>query len=656
MDKEKIKQFILSQREAGVPDEQIHSFLVQKGAITTPKPEEPEQNFTGQETSPFQATGEENLVSGTAKALGNLPSSTYQLGKNVVTAVVNPIETGKSIVNLVKGTGAKLGEKLLEGTDIGQSIMEKANASRIARGLPELKKDEAGKFQVEETPELQTINNVGKFITDRYGSLDKFKETAIEDPAGVLADLATVVSGGAAAVSKVGTVSKIAEISKVGSQLAKVSQAIEPVTAITKTLGKAKNIATKSKVGQIIKEAVPTVTEIKRNQVVKALDLTPGDLSNIKKATGNDVTDFIVSKNLIKDTPEAVADSLTDVRKSTKDLRNSEIKKVTNVYTPEQIPGVIKGLDTILKGVDEVPGLEKAAGEIRTLMNKAQFSLEDVQRAKDLLDDNSSIYSKIGDVKSGATARGLDNIRKEIRKFIEDEVNTSTQVIPKSVRVWVKSKFSDKGDYADFPVTRKERNITLYQGGNLGDKRQFWTPDKKYAAQFGKVKEKTGSFYKIDNGNRVTDVYVEAPNEVRGTVDIRKLNNDIQTSYAIEDAINTRATRNLTRDKIGGLSSLILGVGGASVFNPAVGLGLYIGKKLIDTPSFRLGFTKALNAQPINKIKRILTEVKNKTVSPATQKLLNELADQAKNNLPVIESGSKIIESTKSEQQKQTNR
>jgi hypothetical protein len=258
MDKEKIKQFILSQRESGVPDEQIHSFLVQKGAITTPKPE---QNFTGQETSPFQATGKENLVSGTAKALGNLPSSTYQLGKNIVTAVVNPIETGKSIVNLVKGTGAKLGEKLLEGTDIGQSIMEKANASRIARGLPELKKDEAGRFQVEETPELQTINNVGKFITDRYGSLDKFKETAIEDPAGVLADLATIVSGGGALVTKAGTVSKISEVANVGSQISKVSQAIEPVTAITKTLGKAKDIATESKVGQIIKESVHSHTK-----------------------------------------------------------------------------------------------------------------------------------------------------------------------------------------------------------------------------------------------------------------------------------------------------------------------------------------------------------------------------------------------------------
>lgn len=83
--------------------------------------------------------------------------------------------------------------------------------------------------------------------------------------------------------------------------------------------------------------------------------------------------------------------------------------------------------------------------------------------------------------------------------------------VPKTVRVWIKSKFSNQGAYNDIPVIGREDNLTLYQGGADGDKRQFWTPNKKYAEQFGNVKEKTGSFYKVDNGNRVTDVYVEAP-------------------------------------------------------------------------------------------------------------------------------------------------
>lgn len=84
------------------------------------------------------------------------------------------------------------------------------------------------------------------------------------------------------------------------------------------------------------------------------------------------------------------------------------------------------------------------------------------------------------------------------------------QETPKTVTIWKKSRFSEGGGYADVPVLRKVENITLYQGGP-GEGRQFWTSNEKYASQFGKVVKKTGAFYKVDNGNRVTDVYVEAP-------------------------------------------------------------------------------------------------------------------------------------------------
>lgn len=107
---------------------------------------------------------------------------------------------------------------------------------------------------------------------------------------------------------------------------------------------------------------------------------------------------------------------------------------------------------------------------------------------------SSGGVGKVGESKVG---------RGEVRK--EEE-------IPKTVRVYIKSKFSDRGAYADVPVIRKEENITLYQGSD-GRNGQFWTPSKKYAGQFGNVTKKTGTFYKVDNGNRVTDVYVEVPKE-----------------------------------------------------------------------------------------------------------------------------------------------
>lgn len=91
---------------------------------------------------------------------------------------------------------------------------------------------------------------------------------------------------------------------------------------------------------------------------------------------------------------------------------------------------------------------------------------------------------------------------------------------PETVSVWWKSKFNKDapGSYVDLPVVRKENNITLYQGSNPGEQRQFWTTNKSYASQFGDVKTKTGDFYKVDNGNRVIDVYVEAKPQSRSNL------------------------------------------------------------------------------------------------------------------------------------------
>lgn len=506
----------------------------------------------------FQATGNENLLSGTAKAIGNVPRSTFNLAKNVVSAVVNPIDTVKSVGKIVQGVGAKVGEKLFEETDFGQKLLEGANKNRISKGLPELQRDANGKLQAQNTPELETINKLGEFFVDRYGSVDNFQKTLIEDPAGALADIATVVGGGGALASKVGNVSKVSEISNIGKTLSSASQAIEPISAISKVTGKAARGVKNSKVGQIASEIIPTRSDIQQTEVVKALDLTQGDLINIGKKTGNDVTKFIIDKNLIKDTPEAIVDALNDFRKTAKTEKANVISQVTSVYTPEQVPSVIKGLDTIFQDIDGVAGLEKIADEIKTLRSKKQFTLEDVQNAQYLIDENSSIYSKVGDTKSSKTAKGLDNIRKDIRSFIENEVDTAT------------------------------------------------------------------------NGN----------------TNIRKMNNDIQTSFAIEDAINTRATRNQTRNMVGLRDQLVL-FGGATAINPAIGVGLFIGKKIIESPSFRLGFVKALESKPIAKVNKMITEIKNKTVSLETQAFIKEVANEVAKNKAVIESGSAILDKTK---------
>ena len=99
--------------------------------------------------------------------------------------------------------------------------------------------------------------------------------------------------------------------------------------------------------------------------------------------------------------------------------------------------------------------------------------------------------------------KGLD----KLREWAETK-DISNKQTPKTVSVWVKSKFSDKWAYKEVPVIREVKDITLYQWGKW-EWRQFWTENKKYAEQFGEIQEKRGNFYEVDNGNRMTKVYVE---------------------------------------------------------------------------------------------------------------------------------------------------
>lgn len=162
---------------------------------------------------------------------------------------------------------------------------------------------------------------------------------------------------------------------------------------------------------------------------------------------------------------------------------------------------------------------------------------KDADTVKRMLPDVPEAYKKkfakeIDAVLGGS--KNQDPLTQEARKYKSADEFVKAKEAPKTVTVWNKSKFSSAGAYTERPVIRKVENKTLYQGGD--DTRQFWTPDKKYAEQFGNVKEKTGTFYQVDNGNRMTEVYVDASkvksqltdiyNQAKGNVGASKLPKD----------------------------------------------------------------------------------------------------------------------------------
>jgi hypothetical protein len=153
-----------------------------------------------QSTSKFQFSATE-----TAKNLG---PSIVKEAKNLVGAITQPLETAKSLGNLSLG------------------VIEKA--------IP-------GKTY----PHEKYANAMGDYFANRYGSKDAFLSELQNNPASVLSDLSTIVTGGATTAAKVASLSKVgAKAVPTLEKVAQVGTAIDPLNlaANTATYGVTKAI------------------------------------------------------------------------------------------------------------------------------------------------------------------------------------------------------------------------------------------------------------------------------------------------------------------------------------------------------------------------------------------------------------------------------
>lgn len=175
-----------------------------------------------------------------------------------------------------------------------------------------------------------------------------------------------------------------------------------------------------------VRDVVPTKQGAINELVTKGLDLSPGDLANISKSTGNDIGTWISDNNLIGKNKNETQGNINNFYKKNYDSVRNQIDSVPVTYTQPQIPRFVDALKQIQSQVKNVPGLEEASAEVQNLLIKKQLRLSDVQRAKELIDDHYALYNKVGDVAGGVQKEGIANIRKELRKFIEDEVEKNT--------------------------------------------------------------------------------------------------------------------------------------------------------------------------------------------------------------------------------------
>ena len=205
-------------------------------------------------------TGKEGVIGYTAGVLANTPQSAGKFVSGVGHIVTHPVETVKSIGGLVKGLGAGAGEYILDNTDIGQKILEKAQEVRKANGVAPLPvvngKITTKGSDVENDPQLKQAKSVGDYLSNRYGSIENVKKSFKEDPVGVAFDIASVFSGGEGILSKSANVAEKAGLTKTSNTLSKASEISGNIATKTNPL----TYGAKA-VKPIISKAFPTETQ-----------------------------------------------------------------------------------------------------------------------------------------------------------------------------------------------------------------------------------------------------------------------------------------------------------------------------------------------------------------------------------------------------------
>lgn len=136
-----------------------------------------------------------------AQGVTNIPSSTANIFKGIYESVTSPVQTARNVLDVAAGG--------------------------LQNVLPERLVQVVG----EEPVSRQKASQVGQFYKDRYGSEEGFKRAVAEDPAGVAADLSSVLMLGGGAASRVPI------LNKAGQTVSNIGRAIDPVSATLRVAG-----------------------------------------------------------------------------------------------------------------------------------------------------------------------------------------------------------------------------------------------------------------------------------------------------------------------------------------------------------------------------------------------------------------------------------
>lgn len=159
-----------------------------------------------------------SLLETGVEAISNAPASAIQFGKALYEAITNPVETAGNMLDIAAG-----GLQKAAGAALPKPVMDFLNSF-----------DDAAAKRA-----MDAANQFGGQMKARYGTYDRITNTMATDPVGFVADMSTLLSGGAGAAGRVG-------MKGTAANLEKWAQRTNPVNALAPVGRATRKIATKA--------------------------------------------------------------------------------------------------------------------------------------------------------------------------------------------------------------------------------------------------------------------------------------------------------------------------------------------------------------------------------------------------------------------------
>jgi hypothetical protein len=372
----------MAAKAAGYSDAEIDAYERQAGLASSvaqapATATAPKTPMAPQNTAPLTA-GE--VATG---ALVNLPSSTFNLVKGLYEAVTSPVKTVKGIL------------------DIG------------AGGLQNLLPEKFVKFIGEDKASREVANQVGQFYSDRYGSIEGAKRAFATDPAGVMADLSTFLTGGATLAPKGGALA---------TKLSKAAAMVDPIQITAKGVA-----AAGRSVAPVVGMTTGVGTEAAR-QAIRA-GYEGGDIGNlfIENLRGNVPTEAVLEsakQNLAAMNATKQAEYRTNMKAIKADTSVLDFAGIDSAVNTAENIATFKGQVRNQKAADAISEIKSEISNWKRL-DPAQFHTPEGLDA---------LKQKIGGIletipyeqKTARTVAGgvYESIKKEITKQAPEYAKT----------------------------------------------------------------------------------------------------------------------------------------------------------------------------------------------------------------------------------------